>query len=409
VRRIALLFIDLDAFKAVNDSLGHAAGDSLLCTLGSRFTDVVGSDGVVGRLGGDEFVVLVPSGADERAVVDLAERLVLAAGEPVVVPTGGGPQRALVGASIGVAVAQDERTTCETLLAAADAAVYEAKAQGRGCVRVFDQALQARQSARAALEEELTQAIRGGTLQVEYQQMVDVDSGRTLGWEALARWDRPGHGVLAAQEFVPVAETSRLSLELDRWVLREGLAQRARWAREGEPADCTLTVNLSSRLLTDPSVVETVRSALEEASVPAGQLVIDVHEDVLSRSGARAHLAALRQLGVRIAVDDFGRGYLSMGRLDGLPIDMVKLEPDLLGSAEPSNRSLLRAMVDAAHAVGVQVVAECVDSVESVNALREQMFDAAQGFLVSRMVTPPRDAESYSPDSTLSTRAAPAT
>ena len=127
--------------------------------------------------------------------------------------------------------------------------------------------------------------------------------------------------------------------------------------------------------------------------MPAHQLVIDVHEDVLTQRGARAHLAELRRLGVRIAVDDFGRGYLSMGRLDGLPIDMVKLEPDLLGSSESTSRSLLRAMVDAAHAVGVQVVAECVDSVDSINALREQMFDAAQGFLVSRMVTPRRDAE----------------
>jgi len=391
--RTALLFIDLDAFKAVNDSLGHAAGDSLLRTLAARFTAVVGADGVVARLGGDEFVVLLPSAADERAVVDLAERLVRAAGEPVVVPTGAGPQRALVGASVGVAVARDEPITCDVLLAAADAAVYEAKAQGRGCVRVFDGAMQARQAARVALEEELTVAIRSGSLQVEYQQMVDVESGRTIGWEALARWDRPGHGVLTAQDFVPLAEMSSLSLELDRWVLREGLAQRARWAREGEPVDCTLTVNLSSRLLSDIGVVGMVRAALQEASVPAQQLVIDVHEDVLSRRSARSHLAELRQLGVQVAVDDFGRGYLSMGRLDGLPIDMVKLEPDLLGSAQPASRSLVRAMVDAAHAVGVQVIAECVDSADSLDALREQTFDAAQGFLVSRMVTPRRDAQ----------------
>ena len=171
-----------------------------------------------------------------------------------------------MGASIGVAFTADGLTTCEALLAAADAAVYEAKAQGRGCVRVFDGAMRARQADRAALEEELAAAIRGGALHVEYQQLVDVSSGRALGWEALARWDRPGHGLLAAQHFVPVAERSALVLELDRWVLREGLGRLARWTEDGHAADGTLTVNLSNRHLRDPSVVRTVRDALDETA-----------------------------------------------------------------------------------------------------------------------------------------------
>ena len=382
--RTALLFLDLDAFKAVNDSFGHAAGDSLLRTLASRFTDVVGPDGMVARLGGDEFLVLVRARDGEPDAVALAERLVRSAAEPVVVPTDAGPQRAVVGASVGVAVARGGLRTGEALMGAADAAVYEAKARGRGCVRVFDGELQARQAERAALEDELTGAVRAGALQVAYQRIVGLPSGGTVGWEALVRWERPGHGVLTAGDFVPIAETSRLALEIDRWVLREGLAQLARWTREGAPPESTLTVNLSSRHLVDPGVVETVRAALRETSVPGHRLVVDIHGRVLGDAAARRHLRELRDLGVRVAVEDFGRLHRWLGGLDRLPVDLVKLEPDLVVPADPTGPALLRAMVDAAHALGLPVVAEGLDSVDGLDALHEQSFDAAQGFLVSR-------------------------
>ncbi len=388
---VGVLFVDLDGFKAVNDRAGHAAGDAVLRTVAGRLAAGVRAGDTVCRLGGDEFVALIEPVDDVRALITLAERLVAAVAEDVLVPHASGGEVAVhVGASIGVAISQDGQLVGETLIAQADAATYLAKARGKGRVELFDDELRARMEARRDLDAHLREALAHDRLRLVYQPVVEVVSGEVTGWEALLRWEHEGRPV-PPSEFIPVAEDSDLVCDLDAWVLRRATAQLASWrAARGESAGGpTMAVNLSGRHLSDPRVVDHVRDALAAAGLPAALLVLEVTETVLVDSPAALdHLTRLRALGVGIAIDDFGTGYTSIGQLGAMPVDTLKIDRSFVASEDPAQRSLVTLMIQTAHILGLGVVAEGVERVSQLDDLRDDRCDHAQGYLMDRPLEP---------------------
>ncbi|WP_133379196.1 putative bifunctional diguanylate cyclase/phosphodiesterase [Klenkia marina] len=382
-----LLFVDLDGFKGVNDRAGHAAGDAVLRTVASRMRRVARAGDTVCRLGGDEFVVLVEAVTDVAELVRLGERLVRTASRPVVVATTSGPRQVSVGASVGVALAQDGEVDGDELLARADAAVYRAKHAGRGRVEVFDDGLRAHIDERRDVEEGLRHGLAEGQLHVLYQPVLDVLTGALRGFGATPRWARPGLGELTPEAFVPVAEQSDLVCELDRWVLRTATAQLAAWRSEAGLAldedGPTVSVDVSARFLGDPRVTDLVLEALVDAGLPARALVLEVGEAaVVEAPSLLGRLSDLRTLGVGIALDDFGIARTSIGALRHLPVDALKVAPSLL-SADPADQRVVALVVAAAHASGLTVVAGGVEEAEVLDRLAADACDAAQGHHLS--------------------------
>jgi diguanylate cyclase (GGDEF)-like protein len=388
-----LLFVDLDGFKAINDRHGHAAGDAVLRGVAVRLRSTVRTGDVVCRLGGDEFVVLVEQVADERELVELSARLIEAVGEPIRADG----QELRVGASVGIAVAQDATVDADALFAEADAAAYRAKAAGRGRAELFDETLRAQLSAHAELEAALTAALADGELQVHYQPVVGLASGRLEGYEALVRWVRPGVGMVPPSEFIPVAESSKLICDLDRWVLHEATRQVAAWRAEDPAAgELTIAVNVSGRHLCDPRVVTDVTDALAASGLPADVLVVEVTETVLvNEPAAYAHLGALRELGVAVAIDDFGTGYTSIGQLAAMPVDTLKIDRSFVAAADRGHAELVALMIRAAHTFGLTVIAEGVEEDAQLAWLVDQQCDFAQGYLLSCPLPPEAAAAAW--------------
>jgi diguanylate cyclase (GGDEF)-like protein len=383
-----LLFVDLDHFKTVNDTLGHACGDEVLRVVAARLAASVRSGDVVCRLGGDEFVALVEPVTSERDLLERAERLIEQVCAPILV----GGREVTVGASVGIAVSMDGSTDADTLLAEADTAVYRAKAAGRGRCEVFDDALRAELHSRSEVEAAIGHALAAGELELHYQPVVDVVSTATTGYEALVRWNRPGHGLVPPDAFIPIAEGSSLICDLGRWVLHEATAQLATWRAQGvggEPGQRThVAVNVSGRHLNDPRILQDVDDALRTSGLPAHLLVIEITETVLMDAPVAArHLASLRSTGVLISIDDFGTGYTSIGQLRQLAVDTLKIDRSLVASDDPGHRALVALTVSAAHTFGLVVVAEGVEDAGQLALLRETGCDSAQGYLFSRPLT----------------------
>ncbi|MGY1806644.1 putative bifunctional diguanylate cyclase/phosphodiesterase [Blastococcus sp. SYSU D00669] len=379
-----LLFVDLDGFKAVNDGHGHACGDEVLQEVAVRLRGSVRPGDVVCRLGGDEFVVLVEDVPAERDLLELADRLIAAVSEPYAVAA----TSVRIGASVGVAVSRDGEVDADLLFAEADTAAYRAKDHGRGRAEIFDETLRRQLSDRAELEAAIAAALTNGQMRLHYQPVVDLASDRLMGYEALIRWERPGTGMVPPDEFIPVAESSQLICELDRWVLHEATRQLAEWRAAGTAdggPEPTIAVNVSGRHLADRRVVADVRDALDASGLPAELLVLEVTETVLVDDPvALAHLAALRGMGVAIALDDFGTGYTSIGQLRHMPVDTLKIDRSFISSTEPGHHDLVALIIRAAHTFGLTVVAEGVEEPAQLAALRAQDCDHAQGYLLHR-------------------------
>ncbi|WP_432564160.1 EAL domain-containing protein [Kineococcus sp. SYSU DK003] len=380
---VGLLFVDLDHFKTVNDTLGHAAGDELLRVVSARMEATVRGGDAVCRLGGDEFVVLVEPAEDHHQLVDLGHRLIAAVSEPVQI----GDRTARVGASIGVAVSGPD-TTPERLLQDADAAAYRAKAAGRGVVEVFDDDLRRELAVQAATEDALRHALVAGELVLHYQPVLDLVTGRTGSVEALVRWNRPGHGLVAPDAFIPAAERSDLICDLGRWALAEALGQLVRWdAEDGELAGLDVAVNISGRHLATRHLLDDVAAALAAAGVAAGRLTLEITETVLvDEPTALDQLHALRELGVRIAIDDFGTGYTSIGQLPKLPVDVLKIDRSFVSTPGAGHADLVRLVISAAHSFDLGVVAEGVELDAQWADLVDASCDSGQGFLFARPV-----------------------
>jgi diguanylate cyclase (GGDEF)-like protein len=384
---VALLHVDLDDFKLANDTHGHEIGDQVLREVATRMSRVVRAGDVVARLGSDEFLVLAERITDVTEATTLAGRVV----DAVSAPIPAGTHRITVGASVGIALALDGNDAALQLLARADMALDRAKRRGRSLVELYDESLQRQLVERADIERALTAAlVRGGEeLSLHYQPVTDTVTGSVVGCEALLRWDRPGHGRVPPDAFIPVAEASPLIVDVDLWVLDTATRQLAEWSRHAELRDLTVAVNVSGRHLLGRSLDAHVRDALRRNGADPGHLVLEITETVLLSDlpTAASQLESLRALGIRVAIDDFGTGYTSLATLQQLPIDTIKIDRSFVNRiAEPRDRSLVRMVTELGHQLGVEIVAEGVETGDQRHALADTGCDAIQGFLVCRPV-----------------------
>jgi diguanylate cyclase (GGDEF)-like protein/PAS domain S-box-containing protein len=379
-RPIAVLFIDLDGFKAVNDSLGHAIGDSVLASVARRLDAAVRRSDSVARLGGDEFVVLAEDVPDAETVEMLSERISGALREPFPVPEG----VVKLGASIGIVVA--ERGSAAELLRQADVAMYRAKLTGRDRAVWFDETLRAEVEARLLLAGELRGATARGELRVHYQPIVTVSDDTVVGCEALVRWQHPRHGLLTPNAFLGIAEDEGNIADVGAWVLEQACRQQRAWRRDGN--DLSVSVNVSARELSDPAYVDRVSRILQTTGVHAVSLTLEVTETALLREteGAARVLAALKRLGIRIALDDFGRGYSSLEHLKFLPVDVIKIDRGFVAGIDVSedDRAIVAAVAALARTTGRAVIAEGVETDAQLRELRELGCEFAQGFTFGR-------------------------
>ncbi|UOX86852.1 EAL domain-containing protein [Amycolatopsis sp. FBCC-B4732] len=382
---LTVLFLDLDKFKVINDSLGHPVGDQVLRIVGERLRRSSGREDLVGRLGGDEFVVVTGEVTEAVEVRALAEHLRAALAEPIGVL---GRQLHL-DASIGVVLvgAADGRSA-EDLLRDADVAMYQAKTLGRGRHHFFDVGLRERMQRRLRMEQDLRDAVHDGQLWPAYQPVVDLRTGEMVAVEALLRWTHPRQGAIPPAEFIPLAEESDLINVIGKAMLRATTRELA--TRRGRGLDLTLKVNLSARQLDDPHLVPAVQDALASTGLPAAALCLEVTESALMRDqqAAAEVLASLRSLGVLLAIDDFGTGYSSLAQLRRLTLDTLKIDRSFItGIAESRDAAaIVTSIIAMAHAVDLTVIAEGVESAEQVDLLRSLGCDQAQGYHLGRPV-----------------------
>src|ERR1039458_6712128 len=381
---IAVLFMDLDRFKIVNDTLGHDIGDAVLVDVASRLSRVVRSGETAARFSGDEFMFIIRDVGHIDDAVAAARRLLSELEEPILQQA----QELIITASIGIVIPTGSQDAAE-ILRDADTAMYEAKEAGRNRFALFDQALHHRSVARFTLERELRQAVQRDEFEVYYQPIVEPMHGFPVGAEALIRWNHPTRGLVMPLEFIPVAEDTGLIKPIGRWVFQRALEQLAAWdAQHDGPRVERLCINLSSRQLDDPKTFETVRNELRRHAIEPSRVTIEITESVLmdnSESTVRA-LSGFRELGLHVAIDDFGTGYSSLSYLHTLPVTCVKIDRSFierLGAAEDS-ASVVKAIIDMGHASGLDVVAEGVSDERLQQHVSAMGCDVAQGFYWSR-------------------------
>jgi diguanylate cyclase (GGDEF)-like protein len=378
---LAVLFIDLDGFKSVNDTLGHSVGDGLLKMLGERLHEALTTSARIARLGGDEFGVLLTTGEHPQAGVALAQKIVNLVAAPCRVDN----HNITVGASIGVAVSEGGLENPEYLLKSADLAMYRAKADGRGTYRLFDPEMDATAQARRRLEIDLRNALGRGEFEVYYQPLVALETRKVSSFEALARWRHPERGPIEPAEFIPVAEDTGLILQLGEWVLRQACMQAMTW-----PSHITVAVNLSPVEFQRGNVVNAVIGALAASGLPAGRLEIEITESVLLEKTTKSvtTLKRLRDIGVRISMDDFGTGYSSLSYLRSYPFDKIKVDRSFVRdlSKDDRSRTIVSAIAGLGMRFGMRTTAEGVETEEQLEWLRNEGCDEVQGRLFSMPV-----------------------
>nr|WP_268257168.1 EAL domain-containing protein [Streptomyces zaomyceticus] len=403
--RIGLCYLDLDGFKAVNDTLGHRVGDRLLAAVAARLTECADSDGytrsgghLVARLGGDEFAVLVEDSTGTEQLADLARSVLCALQQPFDL----GGQRLSVSASIGVVERSGHGTTATALMQAADTTLYWAKADGKARWTLFDPERNAHRMTRQALSSTLRPAVERGEFALEYQPLVDLADGAVRGVEALVRWNHPQFGSLAPNRFIAIAEEDGSIVELGRWVLRTACRQARQWQKD-HPRERPLfvSVNVAVRQVWDSDLVADVAGILAETGLAPHLLQLELTESAVMGSAGRPlqALQALSDMGVRIAIDDFGTGYSNLAYLSRLPVSVLKLDGSFVRGfqdeehANPADELIVEALVQLAHRLGLTVTAECVETSGQASRLRSIGCDTGQGWLYSRAVAPDRIAE----------------
>jgi len=383
----AILLMDLDAFKSINDSLGHTAGDQVLVTVGERLRNAVRASDVVARLGGDEFAIVMPSASAEQAAI-VAQRILSSLNEPIELPG----RSVRCGASIGLSVGSDGQSP-EDMLMEADVAMYASKAEGQNKLHRFEPALLLMRRLRSQLVDDLRAAIKDDALTLHYQPVVELGTGRIEGVEALVRWNHPTRGFIMPDEFIPLAEEAGLISELGLWVLRTAVRQLRAW-NDASLVDSSFSVriNISATDLQSLQFIEDVRNTLKESGVKPEQVVLELTEVAIVKGNEldRYSLAGLRGLGVGIEIDDFGTGYSSISYLRRLPVDRVKVDRSLLTGLEsdPSQPALVAAVLQLVRACGLEAVWEGVETAEQAQILRDLGCHSAQGYYFSRPVPP---------------------
>ena len=386
-RRSALMFVDLDRFKTVNDSLGHHAGDALLKAVCARIRAVLGPRDRLYRVGGDEFTVLLPDVADEAAAAAVA-RAILGALEPAV-PLDGVALN--VGASIGIALHPDDGRSAEQLLRCADAAMYVAKAAGRGTFAAYRVEMGERAERRLRVELAMRKALRCGEFVLHYQPRLDAHTRETVAFEALLRWNSPDDGIVAPGAFIDVLEESGLIGEVGEWVMRSACAQANTWTANAACAPC-VSVNVGTQQFQSPGFVDLVVEILRDSGLPADRLELELTESQLMQDPARAQavVGALRALGVRVSIDDFGTGYSSLSYLSFLAVDFIKVDRSIVAGVDGNarERAVLQAIVDVAAALDIRIVAEGVETASQARFFERLPGAEMQGFLFSRPLPP---------------------
>jgi diguanylate cyclase (GGDEF)-like protein/PAS domain S-box-containing protein len=409
----ALLFLDLDNFKMVNDSLGHAAGDSLLVEAARRLLACVRASDTVARLGGDEFAVFIEDPAEDVGCTQVAERIIAALARPFAI----GRREVFVGASLGIATARDG-DGADGLLRNADMAMYLAKTRGKGRYERFAPEMHVSAVERIELESDLRHAIDNGDLVLHYQPIVILTSGEITGVEALVRWRHPRRGLLAPAQFIPLAEETGMILPLGAWVLREACVQGQRWrAQRGTDDPLAVTVNVSGRQLQSPQFIGDVRAALDQSGLMPHALILELTESVLTTQTetVQSTLHALKAVGVRLAIDDFGTGYSSLSYLQRFPIDILKIAKPFVDdvvahstSTTGNRRALAQAVITLGATLSVRTIAEGIELPQQLQRLRELGCDLGQGFHFSRPI-PAEQLEDmlFGPQAGYATTAAP--
>ncbi len=400
-RRIGVLFVDLDDFKDVNDTLGHAAGDELLSVVARRLRSGTRGNEFVARLGGDEFAIVVDCGDRPGEALIAAERAVAALHEPVKICE----TTTTVSCSIGVATSEADAGpgAADQLVRNADFAMYMAKSQGKNCFDVFAPSMHAEMFARIELKRDLNQAVEGDQLVLHYQPIVDLSTGALQGFEALIRWQHPTRGLLAPSEFIALAEDTGDIIEIGTWVLDQACGHLAALRRD-TPDGSTLqmAVNVSAHQITGPPFVDIVKKALDRHGLPAGAVTLEITEAVAltNTEVATDALTELRNHGVRVALDDFGIGYSSLRYLHELPIDVIKIDRSFVTDEEGETDSMLEAIVTLGQSLGLAIIAEGIEKPSELERLRRFDHLAGQGYLFARPM-PADDATLFARSNTI--------
>jgi diguanylate cyclase (GGDEF)-like protein len=385
--RVAVLFADIDGFKAVNDQLGHVRGDQALVAIADRISGCLRAADTVARLGGDEFAVLLEDQVDASEAEHVARRIVEAVREPILL----GETQVVLGISIGVAFSGADSATADALLRDADSAMYHAKAAGKARVEVFDPALREGIEERRALKRSLRRAVQRDELRLQYQPVVRLSDGMVTGLEALVRWDAPGVQRRMPGDFIALSEENGSIVHIGRWVLEEACRQAQEWQAAAGRPDLTISVNLSARQFQDPALGRTLAAAVAQSGLAQGSLMVEITESVLMQHTQRTVdvLAELRAESVRVAVDDFGTGYSSLSYLQRFPVDVLKIDRSFVGSEDdPGSWVLAQAIVAMSQGLGLGVIAEGIERPDQLRVLRSMGCSHGQGYLFS----PPIDA-----------------
>jgi diguanylate cyclase (GGDEF)-like protein/PAS domain S-box-containing protein len=385
---LAVLFLDLDRFKSINDTLGHSTGDALLCEVTKRLLATASAADTVARLGGDEFAI-VQIGARPTDASELAGRII----EEVSTTFNIVDHQLMIGISIGIAMSPTDGTTADQLLRNADMALYRAKSEGRGAYHFFQPEMDERMQARRALELDLRKAIANGEFEIHYQPILFLQTGKVSGFEALLRWNHPERGQISPVEFIPLAEETGLIVPLGEWVLRTACMQASRW-----PQPVGVAVNLSAMQFKGRNLVQLTLNALAASGLAAGRLDLEITESVLLRDEAHtlAILHQLRALGLQISMDDFGTGYSSLAYLRNFPFDKIKIDRSFVRDMMVRNdcQAIVRAVVGLARSLGITTIIEGIETKEQLEIAKAEGCDEGQGFLFSKAI-PDRDIPEF--------------
>ena len=385
------MYLDIDGFKSVNDSLGHEAGDRVLREVASRLVAAVRTGDTVARLGGDEFAILVEESnhpLDEASTI--ADRVLQSFEAPVALDG----QRIVLSASIGIVIG-DSGSTSSSMLRDADIAMYRGKATGKARWTLYDPAMRAAAVERLELESDLYQALDDNQFRLVYQPIVELETERVVGFEALLRWHHPTRGVIVPDVFIPIAENNGSIVAIGAWVLAEACRTGAEWHRRHPDLHLSMAVNLSGRQIASADVVEHVRAALRQSGLPPASLVLELTETALVKDAVTAsqRLRELRELSVKLAIDDFGTGYSSLSYLRQFPVDIIKIDRSFVESIcdRDAVPAIVRGLLDLGKTLNLEIVAEGIELGVQRDSLRDEHCDFGQGFLFARPLSA-RDA-----------------
>jgi diguanylate cyclase (GGDEF)-like protein len=375
----AIMFLDLDGFKPVNDTFGHPKGDAVLRAVAKRLVDEVGADGHVGRMGGDEFAIVITDGQSRKLIEQLANRIIAAIKEPYIIDQ----TEIRIGVSIGCAFGPIDGATVDDLILKADLALYQAKDAGRGCARYYSSELQSEQDDRVRLEADLRSAIAAGQFHLAYQPLINAKTQKLVGFEALIRWNHPQRGLVPPNVFIPVAEESGLMPAIGEWVIYEACKAAATW-----PEPITVALNISPKQIASAALPNIVSEALSRFKLPGNRIELEVTEGVfLGDNGSTLDvLKRLRALGVGIALDDFGTGYSSIGYLNKAVFHKLKIDGSFVREAgsRPENVAIIQSIVQLAKSFRMSITAEGVETVEDFERMRDLGCDTIQGYLFGK-------------------------